>query len=106
MIELNRSYKILNRLDYILTVLCALFLALFISILNVEENMSLVMIPLNVYLLIKLIKFIIKNKLNIWNYPFCTFFICSTSTMLIINSLFIFIFGWNTQFTEIGFGSM
>jgi len=105
-IELNRKRPSLKLFERTLIFGCALISGVISAVGNAEGNVTLLMLPLGLYLLFKLYLSNKSLQRNILIMPYTNYFTVSIVTMAVLNIIFGVTNGWFTQPSELGFGSV
>jgi len=105
-IELNRKLPLLKSYERFVIFGCAIFFGAISAIGNAEGHSTVLMLPLGLYLLFKLYQHNKSLQRNLLTMPYSSFFAVSIVIMAVLNIIFGVSYGWFTQPTELGFGSV
>lgn len=105
-IELNRKRPSLKSFEKLLIFSCAVFFGAISAVVNAEGHVTVLILPLSLYLLFKLYRFNKSWQRNLMTMPYSSYFAVSMVTMIVLNIVFGITNGWFVQPTELGFGSV
>lgn len=106
LVEFNRKSEILRSIERSIIVICAILYGVVFAIANFEGHVVSIIVPLNIYLMYRLFRAGKDSNQNIFNKPFSIYFVVGTMTMITLSLALGFVFGWSTQPTELGLGSI